>query len=102
MESFKDIAFPYLDSIACASVKGHTQTVIWETAYKRQLKIEEELGKNFTPKLMAFLLAPSTLDEIERMNKIEKARGKMTPENILENIEGALKSASWCRGSQSH
>ena len=66
MESFKDIAFPYLDSIACPSVKGHTQTVIWETAYKRQLKIEEELGKNFTPKLMAFLLAPSTLDEIER------------------------------------
>ena len=60
------MAFPYLDSIACPSVKGHTQTVIWETAYKRQLKIEEELGKNFTPKLMAFLLAPSTLDEIER------------------------------------
>lgn len=56
------MAFPYLDSIACPSVKGHTQTVIWETAYKRQLKIEEELGKNFTPKLMAFLLAPSTLD----------------------------------------
>ena len=47
-------------------MKGHTQTVIWETAYKRQLKIEEELGENFTPKLMAFLLAPSTLDEIER------------------------------------
>ena len=66
IEQFKDMAFPYLDSIACDSVKGHTQTVIWETAYKRQLKIEEELGKNFTPKLMAFLLAPSTLDEIEK------------------------------------
>lgn len=66
LEQFKSIAFPYLESIACNSVKGHTQTVIWETAYKRQLKIEEELGKNFTPKLMAFLLAPSTLDEIER------------------------------------
>ena len=66
IEQFKDMAFTYLDSIACDSVKGHTQTVIWETAYKRQLKIEEELGKNFTPKLMSFLLAPSTLDEIER------------------------------------
>ena len=66
LNEFKNIAFPYLDSIACSSVKGHTQTVIWETAYKRQLKIEKEVGKNFTPKLMSFLLAPSTLDEIER------------------------------------
>ena len=66
MECFKNKAFPYLDSIVCDSVKGHTQTVIWETAYKRQLKIEEELGKNFTPKLMAFLLSPSTLDNIEK------------------------------------
>ena len=66
LDCFRNRAVPYLDSIACDSVKGHTQTVIWETAYKRQLKIEEELGKNFTPKLMAFLLAPSTLDEIEK------------------------------------
>lgn len=66
LDCFRNRAVPYLESIACDSVKGHTQTVIWEIAYKRQLKIEEELGKNFTPKLMSFLLAPSTLDEIER------------------------------------
>ena len=40
LEQFKSIAFPYLESIACNSVKGHTQTVIWETAYKNQMKIE--------------------------------------------------------------
>ena len=66
LKDFEAMAIPYMNSIARNSIKGHTQTVIWETAYKRQLKIEEELGKNFTPKLMAFILAPSTLDEIER------------------------------------
>ena len=66
LKDFEAMSIPYMNSIARNSIKGHTQTVIWETAYKRQLKIEEELGKNFTPKLMAFILAPSTLDEIER------------------------------------
>ena len=62
LESFKEMAFPYLDRIASPSVKGHAQTIIWETAYKRQLKIEKELGNNFTPKMMAVVLDSSTLD----------------------------------------
>ena len=66
LESFKEMAFPYLDSIACPSVKGHTQTIIWETAYKSQMKIEKELGNNFTPKMMAVVLDSSTLDYIEK------------------------------------
>lgn len=33
------------------------------------------------------------ISKVERMSKIEDARGKMTEDNILENIECALKSA---------
>jgi hypothetical protein len=75
---FKEKAEKYFDKIACNSVKGHTQTVIWETAYKRQLKIEEELGEGFTPKQLACILPIYNLDEIENLWGIR-----------LENYEGS-------------
>lgn len=61
----KEIAFPYFEKITTNSKRGHTQTVIWETAYKNQLKIEKELGENFTPKMYSFLLSPSNLELIQ-------------------------------------
>lgn len=78
LSQFKEKAEKYFDKIACDSVKGHTQTVIWEKAYKSQLKLEEELGKNFTPKQLACILPISNLNEIEKLWGIR-----------LENYEGS-------------
>lgn len=39
----------YLEKIETNSERGHTQTLIWNKAYKAQQRIENELGKNFTP-----------------------------------------------------
>lgn len=66
INNFKVMAIPYLESIACDSIKGHTQTIVWETAFKNQLKVEEELGEGFSPKMYSYLLAPSVLNEIEQ------------------------------------
>ena len=65
ISDFKDKANKYLDKIVTESVKGHSQTVIWETAFKNQLKIENELGKNFTPKQLACILPQHSINEIE-------------------------------------
>ena len=70
LSQFKDKASSYFTKIECDSVKGHTQTVIWETAYKNQMKIEQELGQNFTPSQMACLLPLHSLNEIENLWEI--------------------------------
>jgi hypothetical protein len=67
LSQFKEKAEKYFDKIACDSVKGHTQTVIWQKAFKSQMKIEEELGKGFTPKQLACILPMSSLIEIENL-----------------------------------
>ena len=41
----------YLEKIETNSERGHTQTLIWNKAYKAQQRIENELGKNFTPQM---------------------------------------------------
>lgn len=67
LSQFKEKAENYFDKISCDSVKGHTQTVIWEKSFKAQKKIEEELGKGFTPKQLACILPMSSLIEIENL-----------------------------------
>lgn len=53
------------------------------------------LTETFNIKIDNFLaeIRKNLLSKIERMSKIEDKRGKMTDENILENIECSLKSA---------
>ena len=66
IEDFRNLSESYLDKITCESIKGHSQTVIWETAFKNQLALEKELGKNFTPKQLACILSKTSLDNIEK------------------------------------
>ena len=60
----------YLNSIAHDAIKKHTQTHIWENAYKNQLKMEELLGEGFTPKALATVIPNNKLDEIQSLWKI--------------------------------
>ena len=50
---FLPIAMEYFDKIETDAITKHTQTYVWDVAYKNQVKIENELGKNFTPKDLA-------------------------------------------------
>lgn len=68
---FVNIAIPYLNSITHDAIKKHTQTHIWETAYRNQLKIEEELGQGFTPRDLAHTLDLSSLTSIKMLWNIE-------------------------------
>lgn len=53
------------------------------------------MTEHFNIRIDNFLseIKKNMISKIERMNKIEDTRGKMTDDNILENIECALKSA---------
>ena len=53
------------------------------------------MTEHFNIRIDNFLseIKKNMISKIERMSKIEDTRGKMTDDNILENIECALKSA---------
>lgn len=70
-----------------------------EKLYKFVVKHSEEfngmLTEHFNIKIDNFIyeIKKNLLSKIERMNKIETKKGKLSDDNILENIESALKSA---------
>lgn len=76
---FLPIALNYLDNIETDAVTKHTQTHVWETAYKHQCQLEKELGENFKPKDLAICKLPnSILKNIENewgINLLEWEKG---------------------------
>ena len=76
-------------------VKTNLGDKIYEFVIEHSEEFNGLLTEHFNIRIDNFLseVKRNLSSKIERMNKIEKSRGKMTPENILENIEGALKSA---------
>ena len=57
IKDFLSNASDYLDKIKHNSIKKHTQTHIWEKAYKSQLNLEKVLGKKFSPSDYAIYLS---------------------------------------------
>lgn len=61
-----------LNKCVYPSVYKHSQTIVWEIAYKRQTEVEKEIGKGFSPKRYAeFYLSPSDLEKIENLWEID-------------------------------
>ena len=61
--------YKYLDKIKHNSIKKHTQTHIWEKAYKSQLNLEKVLGKKFSPSDYAIYLSNNTVNHIIQQRK---------------------------------
>ena len=76
-------------------VKINYSDKIYEFVIEHSEEFNGLLTEHFNIKIENFLLEikKNLISKIGRMNKIEISRGKMTNDNILENIECALKSA---------
>jgi hypothetical protein len=83
---FKNETIKYLTSIESDAVKKHTQTHIWETAFKNQMKIEEEIGSNFSPRQLAVILNPSSLDSIKTLWQIDLSSFKGTWSDLCNHL----------------
>lgn len=72
LESLIPIFVATLNKCVYPSVYKHSQTIVWELAYKRQIEVEKEIGKGFSPKKYAeFYLSPSDLEKIKNLWEID-------------------------------
>lgn len=72
LESLIPLFVSTLEKCVYPSVYKHSQTIVWETAYKRQTEVEKEIGKGFSPKKYAeFYLTPSDLEKIKNLWEID-------------------------------
>lgn len=76
-------------------IKINYSDKIYEFVLEHSEEFNGLLSEHFNIKIENFLseIKKNLLSKIERMRKIELNRGKMSDENILENLECAFKSA---------
>lgn len=76
-------------------IKVNYSDKIYEFVLEHSEEFNGLLSENFNIKIDNFLseIKKNLLSKIERMRKIELNRGKMSNEDILENLECAFKSA---------
>ena len=76
-------------------IKVNYSDKIYEFVLKHSEEFNGLLSEHFNIKIDNFLseVKKNLLSKIERMRKIELNRGKMSDQNILENLECAFKSA---------
>ena len=82
-------------SINNKKIKTDYSDKIYEFVLSHAEEFNGLMTEHFNIRIDNFLseVKKNMISKIERMSKIEDARGKMTDENILENLECALKSA---------
>lgn len=82
-------------SINNKKIKTDYSDKIYEFVLSHTEEFNGLMTEHFNIRIDNFLseVKKNMISKIERMSKIEDARGKMTDENILENLECALKSA---------
>lgn len=110
-KDFVPIIFEYLEKIKTDAIKKHSQTVVWDMAYKHQQKVERELGENFTPKDFAInKLNDYQLQEIESewgINLLEWEKGwnelcdYLYSPNIIKTIRNNIGVNVRARSSES-
>lgn len=76
-------------------IKTDYSDKIYEFVLSHAEEFNGLMTEHFNIRIDNFLseIKKNMISKIERMSKIEDARGKMTEDNILKNIECALKSA---------
>ena len=76
-------------------IKTDYSDKIYEFVLSHAEEFNGLMTEHFNIRIDNFLseIKKNMISKIERMSKIEDTRGKMTDDNILENIECALKSA---------
>ena len=76
-------------------IKTDYSDKIYEFVLSHAVEFNGLMTEHFNIRIDNFLseIKKNMISKIERMSKIEDTRGKMTEDNILENIECALKSA---------
>lgn len=76
-------------------IKTDYSDKIYEFVLSHAEEFNGLMTEHFNIRIDNFLseIKKNMISKIERMSKIEDTRGKMTEDNILENIECALKSA---------
>lgn len=76
-------------------IKTDYSDKIYEFVLSHAEEFNGLMSEHFNIRIDNFLseIKKNMISKIERMSKIEDTRGKMTEDNILENIECALKSA---------
>ena len=95
LKIYKDYSKKVDQNINKKKIKINYSDKIIEFVFKHSDEFNGLLTEHFNIKIENFVseIKKNLLSKIERMKKIELNRGKMSDDNILENLECAFKSA---------